>query len=79
VQTTIDLRRAIDLLVKRRDVDAARIGYWGVSHDSAHGVKAWQAAASQPKQVKTYPTDHFLSAAATAEGLDWLIERLRTH
>ena len=38
VQTVIDARRAIDLLVARADVDAARIGYYGFSYGAWLGA-----------------------------------------
>ena len=155
IQTTIDLRRALDVLLARTDVDPKRIAYVGFSHGAflggllsgvdhrvssfllksgggadylsqnapkaiadsraltmyldaiksvdpndfiAHaapasvflqngsldktysdaGVRAWQAAASEPKQLKSYPAEHLLNADATADGLDWLATRIGT-
>ena len=37
ITTVIDLRRALDLLVARSDVDARRVGYWGFSHGAFLG------------------------------------------
>jgi dienelactone hydrolase/mannose-6-phosphate isomerase-like protein (cupin superfamily) len=37
IHTVVDLRRAIDVLAARTDVDAARIGYWGFSHGAFLG------------------------------------------
>jgi uncharacterized protein len=37
IQLIVDLRRAVDLLVARRDVDTARLAYYGVSYGAAMG------------------------------------------
>jgi dienelactone hydrolase len=37
IQLIVDLRRAVDLLGARGDVDDARIGYWGFSYGAAMG------------------------------------------
>jgi dienelactone hydrolase len=37
IQLIVDLRRAVDLLLSRNDVDKARIGYFGVSYGAAMG------------------------------------------
>jgi dienelactone hydrolase len=38
VQTVIDLRRAVDLLQSRPEIDATRIGYWGASMGAIQGA-----------------------------------------
>ena len=40
IQTVADARRAIDVLVARTDVDAARIGYYGFSYGAWLGAIA---------------------------------------
>jgi dienelactone hydrolase/quercetin dioxygenase-like cupin family protein len=37
IHTVVDLRRAIDVLAARTDVDTGRIGYWGFSHGTFLG------------------------------------------
>jgi dienelactone hydrolase/quercetin dioxygenase-like cupin family protein len=37
IHTVVDLRRAIDVLAARTDVDRTRIGYWGFSHGAFLG------------------------------------------
>lgn len=37
VHTAIDVRRAVDVLVARNDVDSGRLGYWGFSHGAFIG------------------------------------------
>lgn len=155
VQTVVDLRRAVDVLVGRADIDPRRLAFWGFSHGAfiggilagverrvgsyvlqsgagadylrsnapqrlrdpealsaylatiasidpnlyiaraspsavflqngsldhtytAGGVTAWQAAASEPKKIATYPADHALNAAATDDALAWLASRIGT-
>jgi dienelactone hydrolase len=50
IQTIIDLRRGVDLLTSRRDVDAKRIGYVGHSYGAAMGG----VLASVEKRIKAY-------------------------
>jgi dienelactone hydrolase len=50
IQTIIDLRRGVDLLASRRDVDAKRIGYVGHSYGAALGA----TLASVEKRIKAY-------------------------
>jgi dienelactone hydrolase len=38
VQNIVDLRRGVDLLQQREDVDPGRIGYWGISMGVSVGV-----------------------------------------
>ena len=155
VQTVVDVRRGVDVLAARADVDPKRFAFWGFSHGAfvggilagverrigsyvlqsgggadylrttapqrlpdpaaltaylatiasidpdlyiAHaapsalllqngsldrtytvaGVAAWQAAASEPKKIATYQTDHGLDATATADALAWLASRIGT-
>jgi dienelactone hydrolase len=154
VQTAIDVRRGVDVLVERTDVDPRRLAFWGFSHGAfiggilagverriasyvlqsgggadylranapqrlrepalssylagiaaidpdlyiahaapsavflqngsldktytAAGVAAWQEAASEPKKIATYQTDHTLDAEATADALAWLASRIGT-
>lgn len=155
VQTVVDVRRSVDLLLARADVDPQRLAFWGFSHGAfvggivaglerritsyvlqsgggadylrinspqrlhdadalstylasvamvdpdiyighaapsavflqngsldktytSAGVAAWQAAASEPKKIATYPADHGLDAAATADALAWLALRIQT-
>ena len=154
VQTVIDVRRGVDVLAARADVDQGRFAFWGFSHGAfiggivagverriasyvlqsgggadylranapqrlrepalgsylagvatidpdlyiahaapsavflqngsldktytAAGVAAWQSAASEPKRIATYPTDHGLDALATADALAWLASRIGT-
>jgi dienelactone hydrolase len=155
VQTVVDVRRGLDVLVTRTDVDPKRLAFWGFSHGAfiggilagverriesyvlqsgggadylrttapqrlrdpaalgaylatiasvdpnlyiahaapsalllqngsldktytAAGVAAWQAAASEPKKIATYQTDHGLDATATADALAWLASRIGT-
>jgi len=155
VQTVVDVRRGVDLLVARADVDPERLAFWGFSHGAfiggivagverritsyvlqsgggadylrtnapqrlhdadalatylasvatvdpdiyighaapsavflqngsldktytSAGVAAWQAAASAPKKIATYPADHGLDATATTDAIAWLASRIRT-
>jgi dienelactone hydrolase len=50
IQTVIDLRRGVDLLTSRADVDAKRIGYVGHSYGAAMGG----VLASVEKRIKAY-------------------------
>jgi dienelactone hydrolase len=50
IQTIIDLRRGVDLLTSRADVDAKRIGYIGHSYGGALGG----VLASVEKRIKAY-------------------------
>ena len=50
IQTVIDLRRGVDLLTSRPDVDAKRIGYVGHSYGGALGG----VLASVEKRIKAY-------------------------
>jgi dienelactone hydrolase len=154
VQTVVDVRRGVDVLAARPDVDPRRLAFWGFSHGAfiggivagverriasyvlqsgggadylrtnapqrlrepalsaylatlasvdpnayiahaapsavflqngsldktytAAGVAAWQSAASEPKRIATYPTDHGLNAVATTDALAWLASRIGT-
>ena len=154
VQTVTDVRRGLDVLAGRADVDPQRLAFWGFSHGAfiggiiagvdrriasyvlqsgggadylranapqrlrepalsaylatlasvdpniyiAHaapsavflqngsldktytteGVAAWQTAASEPKRIATYATDHGLDAVATGDALAWLASRIGT-
>jgi dienelactone hydrolase len=154
VQTVVDVRRGVDVLTARSDVDPLRLAFWGFSHGAfiggivagverriasyvlqsgggadylrvnapqrlrepalssylasiatvdpdlyvahaapsavflqngsldktytAAGVAAWQAAASEPKKIATYQTDHGLDAEANADALAWLASRIGT-
>ena len=154
VQTAVDVRRGVDVLAARADVDPQRLAFWGFSHGAfiggivagverrigtyvlqsgggadylranapqrlrepalssylasiatvdpdlyiAHaapsavflqngsldktyttaGVVAWQTAASEPKKIATYQTDHGLDAEANADALAWLASRIGT-
>jgi hypothetical protein len=46
IQLIVDLRRAVDLLVARPDVDTARLAYYGVSYGAAMGWAAGRGGAS---------------------------------
>lgn len=50
IQLIVDLRRAVDLLVDRPEVDSARIGYYGVSYGAAMGA----LLAGTEKRISTY-------------------------
>ena len=50
VQLVVDLQRAVDLLLARRDVDPARLGYVGRSYGGATGA----LFAGVERRVKTY-------------------------
>src|SRR5438132_6580955 len=50
IQTVIDLRRSVDLLLSRRDIDRKRIGFVGHSFGAHTGV----LLASVEKRIKVY-------------------------
>ncbi len=87
IQSTIDCRRALDLLAERPEIDAARIGVVGYSMGAIIGLYlsalepelAAVAAAAVPTGVGTLPTDHFNFAARASTPIllqigrtDWL-------
>jgi dienelactone hydrolase len=88
VQTVIDLRRAVDLLTSRPDVDAKRIGYVGHSYGAALGgvlssvekrVKAYVLMAGDPSWTAslrsgTDPSSEQSRKSVTKEQLDKYIE-----
>jgi dienelactone hydrolase len=88
IQTVIDLRRGVDLLTSRRDVDAKRIGYVGHSYGAALGgvlasvekrIKAYVLMAGDPSWTTslrsgTDPSSEQLRKSFTKEQLDKYIE-----
>jgi dienelactone hydrolase len=88
IQTIIDLRRGVDLLTSRRDVDSKRIGYVGHSYGAALGgvlasvekrIKAYVLMAGDPSWTAslrsgTDPSSEQLRKAFTKEQIDKYIE-----
>ena len=84
IQTVIDLRRGVDLLTSRSDVDAKRIGYIGHSYGGALGgvlasvekrIKAYVLIAGDPSwttslRTGTDPNDEQARKLLTKEQLD---------
>lgn len=138
IQTVIDLRRAVDLLLERQDIDTKRLGFVGHSFGATWGgvfagvenrIKAFvlmagygrpswydgsaiqldgiyyighaapaallfqfatqdeyisreeaevfYEAASEPKFIQWYDTDHFLNLQALLDRADWLTSQLK--
>jgi dienelactone hydrolase len=88
IQTIIDLRRGVDLLTSRSDVDAKRIGYVGHSYGGALGgvlasvekrIKAYVLMAGDPSWTTslrsgTDPNDEQARKILTKEQLDNYVE-----
>ena len=88
IQTVIDLRRGVDLLASRKDVDAKRIGYVGHSYGASMGavlasvekrIKAYVLMAGDPSwtaslRSATDPNNEQTRRAMTKEQLDKYIE-----
>jgi poly(3-hydroxybutyrate) depolymerase len=77
IQTIIDLRRAVDVLVARPDVDAERIGFAGVSYGAIlggvlagvdHRIGAFLLVSGYPRFIETLPLD--LRQEAYAQAMD---------
>ncbi|MGB7925906.1 MAG: acetylxylan esterase [Pyrinomonadaceae bacterium] len=88
IQTIIDLRRGVDLLASRSDVDAKRIGYVGHSYGGSMGgvlasvekrIKAYVLMAGDPSWTTslrsgTDPNSEGVRKAFTKEQIDKYIE-----
>jgi cephalosporin-C deacetylase-like acetyl esterase len=86
IQLIVDLRRAVDLLVARRDVDTARLAYYGVSYGAAmggllagveHRLKAYVLAVGDGGLVSHFTAGHFLNCAARKDMMAWLARHIR--
>jgi cephalosporin-C deacetylase-like acetyl esterase len=71
IQLIVDLRRAVDLLVARDDVDPDRIGYLGVSYGGAMGG----LLAGVEDRVDG---GHFLPHEADCDAAAWLARHIGT-
>lgn len=80
IQTIMDLRGGVGLLISRPEVDAGRIGFVGHSYGAIlGGVLAgmeYVDAASEPKLDRWYHAGHMLDKKATCERAEWLSSQL---
>ncbi len=78
INTVIEMRRAIDLLLSRTDVDPNRVAYVGHSFGAQWG--AILSSAAQPKTVLFYDSAHDLNdPKAFKDRSAWLSGRLPLH
>jgi hypothetical protein len=75
IQAIVDMRRAGDLLLARKDVDATRLAYVGHSYNATVG--GFLSGIDKRFKFKLYDAPHALNAEARRDRIAFLAEQLK--